>query len=49
MKTRTRMTMMTSFFEITTNLVVRCIPVREGSGLFSTMIRTNGEDENDDK
>ena len=40
MKTRTRMTMMTSFFEITTNLVVRCIPVREGRGVFSTMIRT---------
>ena len=38
-KTRTRMTMMTLFFEIRTNLVVGCIPVREGRGVFSTMIR----------
>jgi len=40
MKTRTRMTMMTLFLDITTNLVVGCIPVREGSGVFSTMIST---------
>ena len=40
MKTRTRMTMMTSFFDITTNLVSGCIPVREGRGVFSAMIRT---------
>ena len=33
MKTRTRMTMMTSFFDITTNLVVGCIPVREAAQL----------------
>jgi len=40
MKTRTRMTMMTSFFDLTTYLVVGCIPVREGRGVFSMMIRT---------
>jgi hypothetical protein len=40
MKTRTRRTMMILFFDITNNLVVGCIPVIEGTGLFSTMIRT---------
>ena len=49
MKTRTRMTMMTSFFDITTNLVSGCIPVREGRGVFSTMTvraRTTPNDNN---
>ena len=40
MKTSTRMTMITLFFDTTTNLVVGCIPVREGRGVFSVMIRT---------
>ena len=40
--------MATMFFDLTTNLVVQCIPGREEGGVFNYEKNKNGED-NDDK
>jgi hypothetical protein len=46
--TKMRMMMATLFFDLTTNLVVRCIPGREEGVVFNYDKNKNGED-NDDK
>ena len=44
------MTMMASYFDITTSLVVGCIPVREGTGdVFNDDKNKAGEDDDDNK
>jgi hypothetical protein len=43
------MTMMTSFYDATTNLMVRCIPGRGEGGVISTMITDEEDNDHNDE